>query len=130
MDKWSRMTAERLDKALATQSWLQIFPDSKILHLQFNHSDHCPLLLNTRPSKENTKPHFRFLPIWANHEDCKEIVESTWGKQIPGSKARQVTVKLKECKNINSRNGTRKSLEGWMKGFNGCNKKYMICNLI
>nr|DAD39805.1 TPA_asm: hypothetical protein HUJ06_014128 [Nelumbo nucifera] len=91
----SRMTAQRLDKP---HFHLQIFPDSKIFHLQFNHSDHCPLLLNTRPSKENIKLHFHFLPIWADHEDCKEIVESTWGKQIPGSKARQVTFKLKECK--------------------------------
>ncbi|MBA0762032.1 hypothetical protein Gotri_024592 [Gossypium trilobum] len=36
---------ERLDRAIATEDWLQIFPEFQIQHLPHTFSDHCPLLV-------------------------------------------------------------------------------------
>jgi exonuclease III len=37
---------ERLDRGLANQDWIQIFPNSLINRFPASHSDHCPILLS------------------------------------------------------------------------------------
>ncbi|KAK5812453.1 hypothetical protein PVK06_027883 [Gossypium arboreum] len=39
---------ERLDRGVATDSWLALFPDFQVRHLPHSFSDHCPLLINTK----------------------------------------------------------------------------------
>lgn len=41
----SALIKERLDRALANAEWLEIFPDSKVIHLPRTYFDHCPLLI-------------------------------------------------------------------------------------
>ncbi|KAJ4842985.1 hypothetical protein Tsubulata_036399 [Turnera subulata] len=44
---WHRgLVWERLDRALANQSWLQTFPSAQVFHLPTLCSDHCPLLID------------------------------------------------------------------------------------
>lgn len=45
---------ERLDRGVASSSWLGIFPQAKIKHHVFTSSDHCQISLDYMP-KENTK---------------------------------------------------------------------------
>lgn len=52
---------ERLDRALATVDWLEIFPATKVLHLECETSDHKPLVISlVGILKKNRKPwHFK-----------------------------------------------------------------------
>lgn len=38
---------ERLDRALATPQWTQMFPSATVTYLPWNASDHCPILIST-----------------------------------------------------------------------------------
>ncbi|KAG8474111.1 hypothetical protein CXB51_033599 [Gossypium anomalum] len=38
---------ERLDRGVANEKWMNLFPSGGIQHLPYSMSDHCPLLLNT-----------------------------------------------------------------------------------
>ena len=38
---------ERLDRALATPEWMNLFPEAKLFHLSSSVSDHLPLALST-----------------------------------------------------------------------------------
>lgn len=39
------MVKERLDRALATPNWMDLFPNVKLVDLIASHSDHNPILL-------------------------------------------------------------------------------------
>ena len=55
------------------------YPDSKLVHLLWIGSDHCPLLLQIktkRPKIQNTP--FRFHKFWLSYDDIKEVVQGAW----------------------------------------------------
>jgi hypothetical protein len=70
---------ERLDRGLANASWSQMQNNAAIIHLEYNHSDHIPLLLDTdyysvaRADLNMKQP--RFEAKWFKEEGFKEIVE-------------------------------------------------------
>jgi glutathionylspermidine synthase len=37
----------RLDRAVANSAWNQVHENAAIIHLEFNHSDHHPIFLDT-----------------------------------------------------------------------------------
>jgi hypothetical protein len=37
----------RLDRAVGNMNWTQMHGDAAIVHLEYNHSDHSPLMLDT-----------------------------------------------------------------------------------
>jgi hypothetical protein len=51
---------ERLDKGLANQNWVHLFPNSLVNHIPATQSDHCPLLISTTGSYLNIPNPFRF----------------------------------------------------------------------
>ncbi|KAF7827350.1 reverse transcriptase [Senna tora] len=57
----------RIDRAHATHSWINLFPNSKVYHLPRAHSDHCPILLNSNPLLLNDPKPFRLEPFWLHH---------------------------------------------------------------
>jgi predicted double-glycine peptidase len=70
---------EPLDRDLANASWSQMQNNAAIIHLEYNHSDHIPLLLDTdyysvaRADPNMKQP--RFEAKWFKEEGFKEIVE-------------------------------------------------------
>ncbi|KAK9706615.1 hypothetical protein RND81_07G139200 [Saponaria officinalis] len=75
--KWAR-----LDRALCNQGWRELYEEASVRHLIQNHSDHCPLLVNTNgfaPINRITRP-FRFQAAWMNHAKFSEFVTSNWNK--------------------------------------------------
>jgi hypothetical protein len=44
-----RVVEERLDRALVTNAWMNIFPRSMLSNLISGASDHSPILLETEP---------------------------------------------------------------------------------
>lgn len=71
----------RLDKALATTSWLNVFPDTHLWNLDRGWSDHAPIKLTRWRKTTNlalVKKPFRFEQIWVKEEECEEVIIGAW----------------------------------------------------
>ncbi|XP_062099802.1 uncharacterized protein LOC133805647 [Humulus lupulus] len=91
----------RLDRALASSSWLNLFPNFILLNTEVSTSDHCPLLLDPSPIQHFQRiKSFRFENAWLREPMCKLIVEDTWAMNVGGS----IFEKLDACS---------KTLEVW-----------------
>ncbi|KAA3453866.1 reverse transcriptase [Gossypium australe] len=77
---WQRgETLVRLDRALANDAWMNIFPHSLMHHLTRIKSDHRPLLLVTAPDLNTPKGRpFRFLAGWTMHNNFNNFVKDNW----------------------------------------------------
>ena len=72
---------ERLDRAMATPGWMNLFPEAKLYHLSSSVSDHNPLVLHlVRKKNRNKKPKktFRFESMWLRDQRCEELVKAAW----------------------------------------------------
>lgn len=66
----------RLDRFLASNEWLELFPMSRALNLKPSKSDHLPILIEVRekrPRKKKKNKRFRFEELWLRDEDCKRL---------------------------------------------------------
>ncbi|XP_074374778.1 uncharacterized protein LOC141715199 [Apium graveolens] len=77
-EKWVEI---RLDRAIVSKAWLEIFQDAKLTNLEVSTSDHTPILLepitlHITPRKRRLK----FENAWLREPICKQIVEDTWNK--------------------------------------------------
>lgn len=76
---------ERLDRGYATDEWCQIFPEASILNLPILVSDHSPIILDIINARKK-KSRVRKIDSWCLDMDrLKEIVASSWKKEIEGS---------------------------------------------
>lgn len=68
---------------MANCAWKDLFSSAKITLLTSHHSNHGPLLLPLQPSPlvnlQRGKRPFRFEPMWAREQVCKEKVSQDWG---------------------------------------------------
>ena len=71
---------ERLDKALATKEWVDLFPTAKLYHLSSSTLDHSPLSLHLVQQKKQkrVKKSFKFKSMWLKDRRCEDIVKATW----------------------------------------------------
>ncbi|KAA3453480.1 reverse transcriptase [Gossypium australe] len=70
---------ERLDRGVANEKWLTLFPMGRIQHLPFIISDHCPLLLTT--DSDNTiirNRRFHFETWWTMEESFEGVLRNIW----------------------------------------------------
>jgi hypothetical protein len=93
---------ERLDRVLATTSWISLFPLAQVQHLHAVSSDHNPISIQFSPSP-SSRPRsnriFRFEEMWLSHPGCKETITSAWQTQKHGTAMFQVHDKLRTCRN-------------------------------
>ncbi|KAK9706815.1 hypothetical protein RND81_07G153400 [Saponaria officinalis] len=71
----------RLDRALATESWLNLHPYSKLVHLDREWSDHAPVsiyLEKQNGAGRNCVTLFRFEQIWVGEKGCEDVIRSAW----------------------------------------------------
>nr|ABD33242.1 Hemopexin, related [Medicago truncatula] len=74
-----RAMEERLDRALANNSWLNLFPEATVETLVAPASDHYPILLNrTVPHPHLNKRHFRYENAWHLEPGFKDLVTDSW----------------------------------------------------
>ncbi|KAM2165482.1 hypothetical protein COP2_038937 [Malus domestica] len=69
-----------LDRVFASQPWLNLFPESRVFHLNQSKSDHLPLLVEIRcsaasPSRRGKK-RFIFEEMWLKEESYEAIISS------------------------------------------------------
>uniref|UniRef100_A0A2N9F0P5 Reverse transcriptase domain-containing protein n=1 Tax=Fagus sylvatica TaxID=28930 RepID=A0A2N9F0P5_FAGSY len=93
--------AERLDRMLASVSWISEYEGAVVTHLPNLSSDHCPLFLEIPSANAvfRRKKLFRFEALWVKDEQCKSVIESAWGSEVQdGSLMFRVFEKLKSCR--------------------------------
>ena len=66
---------ERLDRVLANAEWLDVFPNSKVIHLPRTFSDHCPILVIFEDRPRSCAFPFRCKEAWVYHHDFKNVME-------------------------------------------------------
>jgi hypothetical protein len=97
---WHRgMLRSRLDRAIRNDSWRQMQDKAAVIHLEYNHSDHRPLLLDTEyypaSSATITTKHLNFEAKWLKEENFSEVVEKAWLSAAQSSDSIDVLERLK-----------------------------------
>jgi exonuclease III len=89
---------ERLDRGLANQGWVSLFPNSLINHFLAVNSDHCPILLSTTGTYQNLPKPFRFEAFWTCDQTSHSVVAESWLVEVEGSPAFSLSRKWKKTK--------------------------------
>ncbi|KAK9706380.1 hypothetical protein RND81_07G120400 [Saponaria officinalis] len=87
----------RLDRALSTESWLDIYPFAKLVNLDREWSDHAPVVVYLEKDAgvgQKRESLFRFEQIWVGEEGCEEVIKSAWE-----SGDEDVTMSISRCAN-------------------------------
>ncbi|KAA3474466.1 reverse transcriptase [Gossypium australe] len=75
---WFTWEGERLDRGVANENWMHLFPKGTVRHLTHSISDHCPLLILTANSENFIrKPRFRFEAWWTLEESFEQEVRKS-----------------------------------------------------
>lgn len=98
----------RLDRFIFLNDWDFNFPHYLQEFLPRSIFGHCPIVLDSNPSKWGTSP-FRFENMWLSHIDFKEKVKDWWGviwsKEIFGDIKEKKDVILKDIALVDSCEG-------------------------
>lgn len=86
---------QRLDRGLATNGWVNMYPEAKVLHEVLEGSDHAMLILDTVLRPFIRRRQFIYDSRWNKEEECQGIVRKNWGRGFMGSYAFKVVEKLK-----------------------------------
>ena len=88
----------RLDRCLATNSWFQKFPRTRVHHLNCMSSDHSPLLINLSGlPNPRRKRCFRFEEMWLSDPSCGEMVEEVWCNTRDQNPSTAILKKVARC---------------------------------
>ena len=88
---------ERLDRAIATVEWIEMFPVTKVRHLEYGSSNHKPILILPKGIPKRRRKPWRFEQMSLGDPRCKEVVVLAWERSVSGSPIVQVEGKIKEC---------------------------------
>ncbi|XP_071926239.1 uncharacterized protein [Coffea arabica] len=75
-----------------------MFDQAKCLHVETEASDHCMLVLDTKPVGRKWKRRFMFDRRWMMQEDIREVIGKAWGEEQQGSRLYKVKCKIKKMK--------------------------------
>ncbi|KAL6145755.1 hypothetical protein ACLB2K_056440 [Fragaria x ananassa] len=106
---WNSETKLRLDRAVCTLSWYDIFAHARVQHLPPSDSDHLPILLHASsvPIPKRPRLHrFKLEAHWLQHGECDGVVKEAWMTDVMGSPMYQVAKKIRY---------TRLKLDAWQK---------------
>ncbi|XP_074305540.1 uncharacterized protein LOC141640757 [Silene latifolia] len=71
----------RIDRAMATEAWADIFPNAKLHHLEPGWSDHVPIMVildNRKSEGERGNRIFRFEQMWIGEDGCEDTIRRAW----------------------------------------------------
>ncbi|XP_074297237.1 uncharacterized protein LOC141627941 [Silene latifolia] len=71
----------RIDRAMATDDWFELFPYGRLFHLNREWSDHAPLkvVFDRRLGEEGgPRRKFRFEHVWVEEEGCEATIKRAW----------------------------------------------------
>lgn len=97
---------ERIDKAMASMSWFNLFPSASLFNHVFTSSDHCQVLLKLDKVLHSKVPPFRFQRMLCTRKDFDVLITKTWCTRFSDS---YMFCFVKKCKLIKSK------IEEWSK---------------
>ena len=98
---------ERLDRAVASTSWMHCFPNALVTNLETTESDHSPILIQTAGMDVKLVRPFRFLSAWVSDRDSFKVVDEAWNTQVrTGKEYFQMSQRIQ---------ATSKALKSWNK---------------
>nr|POF09034.1 hypothetical protein CFP56_14975 [Quercus suber] len=73
-------TKLRLDRVVASESWIDNFPEASVHHVSMSISDHCllSLFLHRRQPCKPARKRFLFEAMWIREAGCREVIEEAW----------------------------------------------------
>lgn len=91
---------ERIDRYFMNLSWCLLYPEARITHLTRCHSDHCPELLESMPSRMThlNRP-FRFQSFWLSNTSFPKVVNQVW--KLSGNLPKNIKSFVKEASSWN-----------------------------
>ena len=106
------MVWERLDRAVSTEEWLDLFSVTKVQTLSCVTLDHSPILILPDGFGAKLNRPWRFEQIWLENRGCYDTVKGTWELAATGSPMATVMSKIEAC---------QRSLTQW--------SKHSFCNV-
>ena len=91
------MVLERLDRALATHSWLALNPAIRVQCFWSNASDHYPIIINLERVVDRPCKPFRFEHMWLKENGCGDTVKAVCLSPFPISSSSLMHEKIKFC---------------------------------
>lgn len=91
------MILERLDRAFATSTWLDLFPATQIQYLHSNASDHHPIIIKPEGIVQCKNKPFRFASMWMKDEGYRTTIVDAWGYPSYRSNLFLTSSKIKYC---------------------------------
>jgi endonuclease/exonuclease/phosphatase family metal-dependent hydrolase len=99
---------ERLDRVMASTSWLHLYPNVRLSNLLASHADHSPILLQCSPTtRVRFNDSFRFENKWLKEPDLEETVIDGWGV----NENIEMVDRIARCANKLQRWGRRKRVK-------------------
>ena len=73
-------TKLKLDRMVASESWIEKFPEAGVHNFAMSISNHCLLMLflNRRQHRKLVRKRFFFEAIWTREEGCREVIKEVW----------------------------------------------------
>jgi hypothetical protein len=84
---------ERLDRGLASFSWIHLYPKYSILHIPTTNYDCHPILLNIDYQSALLLRPFRFEAFLTLDPTCELVIQAAWNQPIRGSLAHYLIMK-------------------------------------
>uniref|UniRef100_A0A803MN94 TAFII55 protein conserved region domain-containing protein n=1 Tax=Chenopodium quinoa TaxID=63459 RepID=A0A803MN94_CHEQI len=80
----STFVREWLDRFLADDRWMTLFPEYEVRNFPIYSSDHAPIMVYLKKKAESDRcgKSFKFEPLWLSREDCGEIVDRSWNASL------------------------------------------------
>ncbi|KAG8387227.1 hypothetical protein BUALT_Bualt03G0231300 [Buddleja alternifolia] len=78
----NRRLWQRLDRALISINWAEIFGSTRVIHHPRGISDHSPLEIIAESSSRRTPASFRFQNMWLKHHDFFQSSKDNWSQPI------------------------------------------------
>ena len=94
------LVEEGVDCFCANTNWSMLFPEATITHINFDGSDHLPILLKCAPNGHacaDRKRHFFFENMWFTESSCHEVVLSAWESTSAFGEVKSLLFKLDTC---------------------------------
>ncbi|XP_074265228.1 uncharacterized protein LOC141587653 [Silene latifolia] len=78
---------ERLDRAVATECWCELFPRAEVFNSPIYASDHATLIIKGGDDNVDVlrgRKQFIFKPFWLSDAGCAEVVSEAWQEGTRG----------------------------------------------
>ncbi|GLU13077.1 hypothetical protein SLE2022_297240 [Rubroshorea leprosula] len=101
---WSNKQGEndrlwcKLDRVMANSSWVSAFPNTSVVFLNPQSSDHSPSLVTVDVLMNEKPMPFRFCNAWSKDENFLDLVREAWSVDVQGCPMFVVVQKLKLVK--------------------------------